>query len=171
MKKLHNIHLTPANGNLVEIYKTEIGGYPKFYKMDPLAKLGFVASELLLKKEQKATGEERFVEREDRAIVLVNYSASRAADLKYEETIVTGENYFPSPADFVYTLPNIVTGEIAIRNHYYGESNFKCVADKAAVEELVNLAFSDPMTCSVLGGWLEYKSADDYEAELSIWIR
>ena len=171
MKKLHTIHLTPADGSLTDIYKTQIGGYPKFYKMDPLARLGFVASELLLNKEQKDSGEERFVEREDRAIVLVNYSASLAADKKYEETIVTGENYFPSPADFVYTLPNIVTGEIAIRNHYHGESNFKCIADKTSAEALIELAFADPMTTSVLGGWLECRSADEYEAELSIWTR
>lgn len=171
MKKLLTIHLSPADGSLTDIYKSQIGGYPKFYKMDPLARLGFVASELLLDKEHELTGEERFREREDRAIVLVNRSASLAADRKYEKTIVTGDDYFPSPADFVYTLPNIVTGEIAIRNHYYGESNFKCVEDKEAVEQLVALAFADQMTTSVLGGWLECKSAEDYEAELSIWTR
>ena len=151
MKKLLTIHLSPADGSLTDIYKSQIGGYPQFYKMDPLARLGFVASELLLDKEHELTGEERFREREDRAIVLVNRSASLAADRKYEKTIVTGE--------------------IAIRNHYYGESNFKCVDNKEAVEQLVALAFADPMTTSVLGGWLECKSDEDYEAELSIWTR
>lgn len=167
MKKILSIHITPADGSLSDIYKQQIGGYPKFYKMDPLAKLGFIASELLLSQEAA----ERFVDREDRAIVLVNRSASLAADQKYEETIQIGENYFPSPADFVYTLPNIVTGEIAIRNHYYGETNFICTDDKSDVDSIVSLAFRDPMTTSVLGGWLEYKTAEEYEAELAIYVK
>ena len=36
---------------LVEIYKKKVGNYPKFFKMDPLARLGFIASELLLGEE------------------------------------------------------------------------------------------------------------------------
>ena len=36
---------------LVEIYKKKEGNYPKFFKMDPLARLGFIASELLLGEE------------------------------------------------------------------------------------------------------------------------
>ena len=33
---------------LTELYRSHIGDYPKFFKMDTLSKLGFVASELLL---------------------------------------------------------------------------------------------------------------------------
>ena len=62
MKKLLTIHLSPADGSLTDIYKSQIGGYPKFYKMDPLARLGFVASELLLDKEHELTGKERLTE-------------------------------------------------------------------------------------------------------------
>ena len=36
---------------LVEIYRQKVGNYPKFFKMDPLARLGFVATELLLGEE------------------------------------------------------------------------------------------------------------------------
>lgn len=156
---------------LSALYKNHIGGYPKFYKMDPLARLGFVASEILLKKEAETMDVKRFEDREDRAIVLINRSASRAADAAYETTIQPGEDYFPSPADFVYTLPNIVTGEIAIRNKYYGESSFLCIAerDETAIKQLIETALADPMTSSVLGGWLECSSADVFEAELSIW--
>ena len=46
MKKILSIHITPADGSLSDIYKQQIGGYPKFYKMDPLAKLGFIGSTL-----------------------------------------------------------------------------------------------------------------------------
>ena len=43
---------------------------------------------------------------------------------RFQETIQHADSYYPSPALFVYTLPNIVTGEIAIRNKYYGETSF-----------------------------------------------
>ena len=33
---------------LHELYRRKVGDYPKFFKMDMLGKLGFVASELLL---------------------------------------------------------------------------------------------------------------------------
>lgn len=155
-------------GLLASIYKSREMNYPKFYKMDPLAKLGFIASELLLDEEAKRFGTERFVEREDRAIVLVNHSASLAADQAYETTIQPGPNYFPSPADFVYTLPNIVTGEIAIRNQYFGETLFLCIdeKDQLQIDSLVSSVFADPMTRSALGGWLECTSADNFVAEL-----
>ena len=187
MLKISSIHISSketlgeyqATGSelLTQIYKQQIGGYPKFYKMDPLAKLGFVASELLLILEQELASSRqeqiipRFTEREDRAIVLVNHSASIAADDIYAKTIQTGDDYFPSPADFVYTLPNIVTGEIAIRNHYYGESNFLCVQDISQTEDIIRMAFADPMTTSVIGGWLECTSPNDFEAELSIYVK
>ena len=167
MKKIAEIRITPESGNLTALYKEHVGDYPKFYKMDPLAKLGFIATELLLKQ----VNEDHFIEREDRAIVLINKSASLAADRKYEETIIEGENYFPSPADFVYTLPNIVTGEIAIRHHYHGETTFLVVEEKeeTLLEELITQAFMDPVTTSVLGGWLECEDDNHYTAQIALY--
>jgi len=182
MKKIAEILITPSevklNGATIDteaqgkalltsLYKAQVGDYPKYYKMDPLARLGFMASELLL----KALDEEHFVEREDRAIVLINKSASLAADRKYEETIEEGENYFPSPAEFVYTLPNIVTGEIAIRHHYHGETTFLVVEDpqEELLQQLIEQSFADPMTTSVLGGWLECEDENHFEAHLALY--
>ena len=152
---------------LTSLYKQHVGDYPKFYKMDPLARVGFLAAELLL----HSLGEELYVEREDRAIVLVNRSASLAADRKYEQTIQTGDEYFPSPADFVYTLPNIVTGEIAIRHHYHGETTFLVVDhdDPEMLQTLIAQAFADPMTRSVLGGWLECVDENHFDAVVGIY--
>ena len=90
---------------LTQIYRSHIGDYPKFFKMDTLCKLGFVASELLLNSE----GNRNFEPREDRAVILFNRNASLQADTNYQSTIQDSENFFPSPAAFVYTLPNIVT--------------------------------------------------------------
>ena len=157
-------HAEQGNALLTELYRAHVGDYPKFFKMDTLSKLGFVASEMLLKDE----GEERFVPREDRAVVLFNQTASLQADTNYQATIQDPENFFPSPAAFVYTLPNIVTGEIAIRNKYYGETSFivmeSCDAQIMA-RQLMN-AFQDPMTQSILGGWLDCTDENHFEARL-----
>ena len=125
---------------LVDIYRRCVGDYPKFFKMDPLSRLGFVASELLLGEEKP-----RKQDCEDRAVVLFNRSASLADDLLYQETIQDPGNYYPSPAVFVYTLPNIVTGEIAIRNKYYGETAFYVFEDndEEAFMAIVEQLFQD----------------------------
>ena len=157
-------HAEQGNALLTELYRAYIGDYPKFFKMDTLSKLGFVASEMLLKDE----GKERFVSREDRAVVLFNKTASLQADTNYQLTIQDLENFFPSPAAFVYTLPNIVTGEIAIRNKYYGETSFIVVESCDAhimARQLMN-AFQDPMTQSILGGWLDCTDENHFEARL-----
>ena len=88
---------TDTNGSLLtSIYREQVGDYPKFFKMDPLCKLGFLASEILLRDEP-----ERFVPRHDRAVVLFNRSGSFASDSLYQHTIADAANYYPSPAVFV----------------------------------------------------------------------
>lgn len=175
------VHITPefvnVNGKvlnhnekgaalLTELYRAYVGDYPKFFKMDTLCKLGFVASELLLQTEDT----ERFVPREDRAVVFFNRSASLQADTAYQATIQDHENFFPSPAAFVYTLPNIVTGEIAIRNKFFGETSFIVLPkqDPKIMEQQLQNAFQDSMTTSILGGWLDCTDENHFEAELYI---
>ncbi len=145
---------------LVEAYRVLGDDYPKFFKMDALSRLGYIASELLLHGE-----ENRFIPREDRAVVMFNRSGSVVTDTDYQQTL-DKDNYFPSPAIFVYTLPNIVTGEISIRNKYYGESSFY-VLDTWKAKEIVDVvmqSFEDRQTTSVLCGWLDAYSNDDFEA-------
>ncbi len=114
ISSIPSIRLNPTADELVELYRKEVGDYPKFFKMDPLSRLGFVATEMLLKKSPKA----------DYGVLLFNRSSSMADDLAFQATIQSHTEWFPSPALFVYTLPNIVTGEIAIRNHFQTETNF-----------------------------------------------
>ena len=149
---------------LTELYRNHIGDYPKFFKMDTLSKLGFIASELLL----NAEGNRSFEPREDRAVILFNRHASLQADTAYQATIQDPDNFFPSPAAFVYTLPNIVTGEIAIRNKYFGETSFIVIDDydeKIIMENLKN-AFQDPMTTSIIGGWVDCSDEEHFEAKI-----
>lgn len=156
---------TTGNALLTELYRNYVGDYPKFFKMDALCKLGFVASELLLGKD-----ENRFVPCEDRAIVLFNRSGSLNADTHFQATIQDKENYFPSPAVFVYTLPNIVTGEIAIRNKYYGETSFIVMDqnDPQVMARQLQNAFLDGDTKSILGGWINCDNDNLFDACLFI---
>ena len=152
---------------LTNLYKRFIDDYPKYYKMDALCRLGFVASELLLKMENG-----RREMRESRAIVLFNQSSSIQADLSYQASIQDPENYFPSPSAFVYTLPNIVTGEIAIRNHYQGETSFYILPEKdeQLMEQVIAASFEDRGTQSMICGWLDYQDDANFEAKLELRV-
>ena len=151
---------------LKAIYHQYVGDYPKFYKMDGLSRLGFIASELLL----QAEGRERFVPCDDRAVIFFNHSSSVSADRKYLESIADPENFFPSPSVFVYTLPNIVTGEIAIRNHYYGETSFYILPERCEqqMESILCASCLDPAIRSILTGWLDYEDDEHFTAEVKI---
>lgn len=138
-------------GWLTDIYNTLGVHYPKFFKMDALCKAGFLAAELVM----PGTPEnpEPVL---DTAVIVFNRSASLENDTAYSRTI-TPENYFPSPALFVYTLPNIVTGEIAIRHKTVGESacyiseNF----DAGALFSATAGCFAHTDAATVLCGWVE----------------
>ena len=152
-KQLFSNPLQSSTSILTELYHNHIGDYPKFHKMDPLCKLGFVSSELLLDaegKRNKAWGDQR-------GVILFNASSSLADDLNYQDTINDPANPFPSPSLFVYTLPNVVTGEIAIRNKFYGESNFIVLPtpDAAAMANIIYSAFHDTALQSLLTGWID----------------
>ena len=100
-------------------YKTQNTKYPKFFKMDHLSKLAFLASDILLKSQSLNLEEENNI-----ALVFSNKASSLDTDLKHQESIQKKDNYYPSPAVFVYTLPNICLGEISIKYKLYSENSF-----------------------------------------------
>jgi 3-oxoacyl-[acyl-carrier-protein] synthase-1 len=162
----------PDPPTLTSLYKRYVGDYPKFYKMDGLSRLGFIASELLLQAENgqcsMVNGQCSMVNA-SRAIVLFNQSSSIAADKKYMETIAD-DDFFPSPSIFVYTLPNIVTGEIAMRNGYHGETSFFILPERneEMMQQIIKSTFQDKAIKSLITGWVDYYSDSDYEADLVI---
>lgn len=134
---------------LLSAYKYFNIDYPKFYKMDNLCKLGFLAVELLLKDRQIA--EEYGTE--NIGIVFSNANSSLDADLHYFESVKN----IPSPAQFVYTLPNIVIGEVSIRHRCKGENAF-FVSDRFDAD-FMQFYVQDLMTRKRVGacisGWVE----------------
>lgn len=136
--------------------------YPKFHKMDNLSKLGFLAAEFLL------TGPDLLADTapERRGIVLGNATSSLDTDLRYQAQVVQQR---PSPALFVYTLPNIVLGEICIRHGLKGESLLLVTANYEAAAQVSYLTgrLTDQTLITCLGGWLDYTSSS-YRAFLYV---
>ncbi|MBP5538590.1 MAG: hypothetical protein J6X69_01960 [Bacteroidales bacterium] len=151
----------PGNTSLTGLYAEKVGNYPKFFKMDTLSKLGFLATELLLEGEA-----DRFISREDRAVLLFSRSGSVCDDSHFAKSM---EDY-PSPSLFVYTLPNIVAGEIAIRNNYRGETSAFVLEqyDKERIRHVVEEAFQDRTTRSAIVGWVDVRSDTDWTCEVSL---
>ncbi|MCF0041647.1 hypothetical protein [Dyadobacter fanqingshengii] len=102
-----------------QIYKEQEFVYPKFYKMDALSQAGFLASELIKRANQGFAS--RYKD-DEIAMLFANQSSSADSDLRFKHSYE--HNGAPSPSLFVYTLPNIVLGEIAIINKWYGENMF-----------------------------------------------
>ena len=150
---------TTGEKMLVELYRRYAGDYPKFFKMDTLSRLGFIAAEILLK-EPTANSQQ------PTAVILANRSASIKNDTDYLATISDG-NYYPSPALFVYTLPNIVTGEIAIRHHIQGETSFYILDTPEQLEQIL-LSTINFQLSPILAGWCECTEPNNFYAKLQI---
>ena len=133
--------------------------YPKFFKMDNLSKLAFLAAEAILKNNINLEEENNI------ALVFANNSSSLDTDVKYQESISDSENYFPSPAVFVYTLPNICVGEISIKNQLKTENAFFVFDDFKAdfMSDYASYLLESNKAEKVLCGWVEYYK-NEYKA-------
>lgn len=150
----HSEH-SEFKGFAKELYQKLELQYPKFYKMDNLCKLAFLASEIILQGNQES----------DIALLFSNQEASLGSDLQHQAHIQDPEQYYPSPAVFVYTLPNISIGEVSIRHQFKSESMF-LLAD--AYPSTYLLPYTQYLLASgkakkVLCGWFRMQD-DNYEA-------
>ena len=118
--------------------------------MDNLSKLAFLTADVLLKEENLS------VEENNIALIFSNKASSLDTDRKYQESIENSDGYFPSPAVFVYTLPNICLGEISIKHKLYSENSF-FIFDHFNAEHLhlyANNLLRTGKADKVLCGWI-----------------
>ena len=101
-----------------------------------------------------------------------NHSSSIVADRQFLSTINDVENFFPSPSVFVYTLPNIAAGEIAIRHHVTGETSFYILPqkDEALMQKIMEATLNATGAKSVVSGWVDAESDTSFECELSDYV-
>lgn len=144
------------------LYRKEDTKYAKFFKMDNLSKLAFMAADILLKNENIS-----FEDAHNIALVFSNKASSLDTDRKHQTAIQDKSNYYPSPAVFVYTLPNICLGEISIKYKLFSENSF-FIFDSFNANHLFdysNSLLDSNKAEAVLNGWVEIDD-DKYEAFL-----
>jgi hypothetical protein len=139
-----------ASDFLQKAYEHFEFNYPKFFKMDGLCKVGFVAVELLMKIAQTP----KQIDAEEIGIVFSNRNSSLDTDIRYERSTATA----PSPSLFVYTLPNVLIGELCIRHQIKGEA--ACfifnIFDSVFQVEYVNSLLSTGRIEKCISGWADF---------------
>lgn len=181
LKELHRVHILPDGvtldgrplpvqlqgaGLLSEIYRKYVGDYPKYHKMDALSRLAFLATELLLSRGDVPQDS-------GRATILFNRTSSVVADRCHLGSIAKPGEFYPSPSVFLGTLPNIATGEIAIRHGYTGETSLYITdfRDEALMKKVVSSSFSLGGFRSLICGFVDCEFVDSFEADLKILVR
>jgi 3-oxoacyl-(acyl-carrier-protein) synthase len=147
------------NALLKESYAFLEFSYPKFHKMDNLAKMAMVGVEYLLHDCHPKC------EDDEMAMVFMNSNSSIDSDWNHQKLINQNKNV--SPSVFVYTLPNILMGELAIKHQWYGENLF-ILAPQFSLEKWLDKAeqlFKLNKAEYCIGGWVEVFE-NEYEAKL-----
>lgn len=141
-----------------EAYKHLGENNMKFYKMDNLCKLGYVAAGYLLK--------DTNYQPKEIGIILANASASLDTDCRHQAIINKEGDKAASPAVFVYTLPNVVLGEICIRHKIQGENTFFVCqqSDVASLEDYARIVMAKGKLRTCIIGWCELLDGH-YQAE------
>ena len=127
--------------------------------MDTLAKLSLLGAEILAK---LAPGQEIS------SAVIFNGTSSIVSDRKHIATISAGDGFYPSPSVFLYTLPNIAVGELAIRLGIKGETDLYILQHKdwKMMENIIPLTV--PEGATAIAGWVDCSSEDIFEADLKL---
>lgn len=147
------------------VYRNYHIDYPKFFKMDNLCKLAFLSAEILL----QGTNVLQKYPDEQIGIILENASSSLEYDQKHQESIRDRNQYFPSPSVFVYTIPNIMVAEIAIRHKVKGENAVFISEqfDPELIYHYVSELFRNQRVSCCLSGWIECYG-DHYQSFLCV---
>lgn len=126
--------------------------YPKFHKMDELCKLAVLSAEVLFDEELLSS-----FDLQKTGMLIYNQHSSIDADLRHQQSVSDTDHLLPSPAVFVYTLPNIMLGEICIRYGITGEN--LCLIeerfDATAAEAQCRMMFDCGME-QVVMGWIDH---------------
>ncbi len=169
-----NNHSVVRDGNTIlssesklgagDIYRHISCSYPKFFKMDNLCKMALLNAESLLVLDNALLYSE--LDRSRVAVVISTAHGCLEVDKKYNETL----KQIPSPALFVYTLPNIMLGEVAIRHGFKGEqvcnvsASFNPDETYFWVSDLMNKRGMDACLC----GWADVTS--DKQESVLFWV-
>lgn len=145
-----------------DLYRLNACNYMKFFKMDVLCKWAWLGAETLLAGNDLLAN----VDKSKVAVVLMTSSGCIDVDKKYKATMAN----VPSPALFVYTLPNIMLGEICIRHGFKGEQ--LCLVSKEFDAEEISFWVNDLLNKrgmeACICGWVDAYS--DKKDVAMFWV-
>ena len=177
MEVRHSVRITPSSACLdgveiavstsgrqllTEVFKTCLDDGPKFYKMDVFSRLAYLAAALLIKADDHDSGQ--------LALLFFNQSGSLIQDREHLRTFMGCNDFYPSPGTFLYTLPNVVMGEIAMKYGVKGETSLIMLPSKDhnLMNEVLRATADFTSSPTIITGWVECSSEETFEAELNL---
>ncbi|HEY9177766.1 MAG TPA: hypothetical protein VIN07_08755 [Flavipsychrobacter sp.] len=161
------VQVLPDSAGVIEpqdVFRGLQYNYMKFFKMDLLCKWAWLGAEALLTEGEKTVY--AGVDKNKIAVVLMTSHGCIDVDKKY----LDGMQNIASPALFVYTLPNIMLGEISIRHEFKGEQ--LCLVDEKFNGEELHFWVDDLLTNrgmeACLCGWVD--AYDKHKDICLFWI-
>ena len=147
-----------------EIFKKHLSDGSRFFKMDLFSRLAYVATGLVAKDSLKGCAPE------DIALFIFTLNGSVLADRKHLSTFSDPEDFYPSPAVFINTLPNVVLGEIAVRNSIKGETSLVMLPerDDTVIDKVIMVSASASRPSAVICGWVDCDAEDSYIADVKL---
>ncbi|MBR3291869.1 MAG: hypothetical protein IKI66_06775 [Bacteroidales bacterium] len=178
-EKAKHLHITPeglwidgqavplenrGSALITEIFKKHLADGSRFFKMDLYSRLAYAATSLLAKDALEG------YDPEDLALIIFTQNGSVMADRKHLSTFSDPEDFFPSPAVFINTLPNVVLGEIAVKNNIKGETTLVLLPhrDEAAMNRIIEATVSATRPSVMLCGWVDCDAEDSFVADLEM---
>lgn len=138
----------------------------KFYKMSDLCKAAYVSIANLLHDSLLADQ----IDPLRIAIILSNKSASLDTDIEHQRIVNKHNPEGASPAVFVYTLPNVATGELCIRHHIKGNNTFFIEQEDTRIaEEYARILLQSNKADVAICGWCE-KLRENWNVKLKLLI-
>jgi len=135
----------------------------KFFKMSDLCKAVYIATEHLLRNFDVTVYEPT-----RRAIILANSVSSLEADAEHQRIINRHPPEGASPAVFVYTLPNVASGEVCIKHKFQGNNTFFIEdADSGLSEAYARRLIADNKADMAICGWCD-KLGDSWNVSLKL---
>jgi 3-oxoacyl-[acyl-carrier-protein] synthase-1 len=149
---------------ITEIFKKYLADGSRFFKMDLYSRLAYVGTSLLAKDSLEGC------DPEDIALFVFTQQGSLLADRKHLSSFSNPDEFFPSPAVFINTLPNVVLGEIAVKNNIKGETTLVLLPgrDDKTIQQIMEASLSATRPAVVLYGWVDCSAEDNFVAELKL---
>lgn len=150
-----------------EAYLSMNDSYPKFYKMDEVSKLYFLGVEFLLKNSSWTRDNGAHT-----TLVAGTTTGCLTTDNAHIASIYGNGDAKPSPALFVYTLPNIMLGEVCIRHGITGENTCFIIPtnDTSLLDDYARILLSENNNDFCIKGYVNFHP-EKYECRLSLLIK